>query len=210
MVYMSMFDDIECSYPAADDAMIGAAEQALSARLPSDYKAFLRTHNGGFAREFRYTFLTGVPFKQGEIYNPSREDCVVELFGIPAATSSGRQPMGLVETAAVHRAERFLPTSIIAVASCVQSSLVCMSLRQCDHGAIYYWEYYWRYPWCKEFFDERIEDARARMKDDRGDIKGAADVELASFDALNFATLVRIAPSFSEWSQSCFDGTDAT
>lgn len=204
-----LFDDIENSYPPFDEAMMSASERELFAKLPKDYQEFLRSHNGGFVRDFRYSFLTGVPYKTEAIDNPSRDDCVVEFLGIPTTTSEGRWPASLILTAEEHRAAKFLPDGIIAIAICIQSSLVCVSLRPADRGAIYYWDYYWRYPWCKSFFEERIEGSRARVKDSEVIMENPHHPDFpALVDALNFATLVKLSDSFSGWCHSCFDGSE--
>lgn len=204
-----MFEDIEDSYPPIDEARMSDGERELFAKLPEDYRQFLRSHNGGFVRDFRYSFLTGVPYRTDAIDNPSRDDCVVQFLGIPTTESKGRLPASLILTANEHRSANFLPGGIIAIAVCIQSSLVCVSLRPMDHGAIYYWDYYWRYPWCKSFFEERIERARARFEGQEvimGDPHHPDRPALV--DALNLASLVKLSDSFSGWCHSCFDGTE--
>lgn len=224
-----MFDDIRGSLPALV-GQLSARHQELFERLSSDYRRFLEVHNGGFVDEFRYTFFTGVPFKTAEVDNPSRTDCPVEFFGFhTTANADGRgsatggtaigqggtglarrrrpgEPADLLQTADRHRAEEFLPQDVIAIARCVQSSLVCISVRRDDPGAIYYWDWYWRYPWSKAFFDDRIVAARERFDDPDGIIADRNNPRYPElFDALNFATLVKLAPSFSEWYSACED-----
>jgi hypothetical protein len=200
-----MFDEIRNSFPAISD-QLAEEERVFFDRLPDDYRAFLLAHNGGFVEEFRYTFLTGVPFRTSEIDNPSRDDCPVEFFGIATTEPGSALPEDIMQMVVDHAAEEFLPRDVIAIARCVQSSLVCLSLRADDRGAIYYWDWYWRYPWCKDFFDARIARALAAFDDPdaiRRDLRHPRRAEL--HDALNFATLVKLAPSFSEWGRSCED-----
>jgi SMI1-KNR4 cell-wall len=115
--------------------------------LPKDYKKFLDNTNGGFAEEFKYTFETGVPYITEKVNNPSKTDCVIEFFGIcTSQTEREKFPKDLIETAKEYVAEEFLPLGIIAIASCIQNSLVCVSLRKNDFGQIFYWDWYWKYP----------------------------------------------------------------
>lgn len=203
-----MFDDIECSYPPIDEERMSAAERALFASLPDDYRAFLGAHNGGFVHEFRYTFRTGVPCKSETIDSPSGEDWVVEFLGIRTTTADGRWPSNLIQTVEDHRAEKFLPTDVIAIARCGQSSLVCISLRPREYGAIYYWDWYWQYPWCRPFFEERIERARAQFENPQTILDDPQHAEHAALaDTLNFATLVKLSDNFSSWYRACYDST---
>jgi SMI1-KNR4 cell-wall len=201
-----MFDDISGSFPAIAGGLSDADARALYESLPLDYRQFLDAHNGGFVEEGRYTFLTGVPFKFSTVDNPSRDDCPVEFFGFATTDASGEWPSDILQKLADHRAEEFLPRGVVAIARCVQSSLVCISLRDDDRGTIYYWDWYWRYPWCKEFFDGRISEATARFANPRAILEDRDRPQfLEVFDALNFATIVKLSASFSEWSRGCQD-----
>jgi hypothetical protein len=200
-----MFDEIRNSFPAFPSHLSGDNKELIG-KLPKDYLEFLRVHNGGFVDEFRYTFMTGVPCKTTDVDNPSRDDCPVEFFGIGTGERNNGLPGDLIQIAAEHTEEQFLPTAVIAIARCVQNSLVCLSIRPEDHGTIYYWDWYWSYPWCKPFFEARIADALAgfeRPSDISENPAHPRHVEL--YDALNFATLVKIASSFSDWFRGCQD-----
>jgi SMI1/KNR4 family protein SUKH-1 len=205
-----MFDDIYNSYPRIA-GQLSAENQRFVDNLPSDYREFLLEHNGGFVYDFRYTFMTGVPFKTDEVDNPSRDDSPVEFFGIPTTEADGEWPADLLECIATHRSEEFLPHDVIAIARCVQNSLVCISLRSEDRGRIYYWDWYWRYPWCYHFFDARIASAKGRFDDPSSILDNPHHAQYqAIFDALNFATLVEVAPNFSEWFLRCQDRRDSS
>ena len=138
-----MFDEIHDSFPPITRKLTREDYDFFSS-LPDDYRAFLEAHNGGFVDEFRYTFLTGVPFGD----SPSRDDCPIEFFGIPTTQDSGTFPEDLLQMLVDHASENFLPRDVIAIARCVQNSLVCISGRSEDWGAIYYWDWYWPPP-CK-------------------------------------------------------------
>lgn len=200
-----MFDEIRNSYPTIS-GQLSAEKLEILAELPDDYRSFLRVHNGGFVDEFRYSFQTGVPFKTKDVENPSRSDCPVEFFGIPAGQVSGSYPEDLLQVAVDHAAEEFLPENVIAVARCIQSSLVCISVRSEDYGAIYYWDWYWRYPWCVHFFDARIEKVQRNYRDAAAILNDREHPHFTTLrDELNYATLTRIAPSFSDWFAMCED-----
>lgn len=200
-----MFEEIRASFPAIT-AQSAGDDHAFFTQLPDHYRRFLAARNGGFAAESRYTFLTGVPFVTETVHNPSRDDCVIEFFGIPTTDAAGDFPRDLLQERVDHEAEGFLPHDVIAIARCSQNSLVCISLRTEDRGAIYYWDWYWRYPWCKAFFAARI-DAVAQQYPQHAEI--LADEEHALHhevqDAFNFATLVRLAPDFETFARACED-----
>jgi hypothetical protein len=175
-------------------------------RLPPDYRALLFAHNGGFVEEFRYTFLTGVPFETDTVDTVSRDDSPVEFFGVPTTEAAGRWPRDLLQVAVDHASEEFLPSNLLAIASCVQSSLVCISLSGPDLGAIYYWDWYWQYPWCKAFFDQRIEDVRQRIPDHPTVLSDPSNPRYRQVvDAFNYATVTPLADSLGKWLLSCSD-----
>jgi hypothetical protein len=109
-----------------------------------------------------------------------------------------------------HEAEQFLPHDVIAIARCVQNSLVCLVTAGPELGAIYYWDWYWKYPWCKPFFDERINRVTTQYPSAR-EILNHPDHQnyREVFDALNYATLVKIAPSLNAWLGACQDAREA-
>jgi hypothetical protein len=198
--------ELQHSFPPLTPSAVPADEWAFLQELPEDYLAFLLAQNGGFAESFRYTFQTGVPFKTDDVDTPSRDDAPIEFFGVPTVKSRARYPRDLLQVAVDYAAEEFLPSNLIAIASCVQSSLVCIAVDGPDRGAIYYWDWYWQYPWCKQFFDQRISAVREKIPDYAAVV---ADTSHARYrevaDALNFATVTRLADSMSQWILSCQD-----
>jgi SMI1-KNR4 cell-wall len=200
-----MFDGIHGSFPPIRD-QLSMEDSRFYSNLPGDYRAFLQQHNGGFVDEFRYTFLTGVPFKTEKIDNASRNDCPVEFYGFATVESRKDYPEDLLQVMVDHKSESFLPRDVIAIARCVQNSLVCLSLRPEDRGSMYYWDWYWRYPWCKAFFEERIERVTRNYTNPELILREENDpLHAQLYDELNFATLTRLAPSFTEWSALCED-----
>jgi SMI1-KNR4 cell-wall len=200
-----LFDDIEGSYPPIDETTLSVQHRAFFATLPDAYREVLRSQNGGFLSEFRYTFATGVPYKTDKIDNPSGEDCLVELFGFKPI-SGERGPADLLDVTTEQRAAGILPADVVPIGRCVQSSLICISLRAADRGAIYYWDYYWRYPWCKSFFDERIRQAQEKLNTAPAHAENSDRLASSSVrDELRWALLVRLADDISSWHLSCFD-----
>lgn len=202
---MSVIEGIIDSYrPLAGTS--DPAVKTFLADLPDDYLTFLRAHNGGVVDAFRYSFLTGVPFKTQTVNNPSRDDCPVEFFGVPPDKITEGYPDNLLEVAEEHAGEGFLPRGVFAIARCVQNSLVCLSRREEDHGAVYYWDWYWQYPWCEGFFLSRIDAVRAEFDNPDAILADETHPRHAQLrDALNFATLLRVAPNFSTWISQCED-----
>ena len=203
-----MFEEISNSFPGITAGLAGDDYEFFS-QLPDDYRRFLATTNGGFVEELRYTFLTGVPFKTETVDNPSRDDWVVEFFGIPTTDAPGEYPADLLQERVDHEAEAFLPTDVIAIARCSQSSLVCISLRDADYGCVFYWDWYWRYPWCKSFFDSRVESVKQLYPDHAAIMDNAGHPLHAQVqDDFNGAILVQLAPSFRAWFEACEDRRD--
>jgi hypothetical protein len=198
--------ELERSFPTLTSSAASADDWAFIHQLPDDYLAFLLTQNGGFAQEFQYTFQTGVPFKTEGVDTPSRDDSPIEFFGVPTDKSRGRRPRDLLQLAVDHAAEEFLPSNLIAIVSCVQSSLVCICVEGADRGGIYYWDWYWRYPWCKPFFEQRIRTVKESNPDHASVLKDNSHARYREVaDALNFATVTRIADNLSQWLLSCQD-----
>lgn len=201
-----MFERITRSLPSIS-ATLDEERRTLVDRLPSVHRGFLEAHNGGHLPEGRYTFPTGVPFKTPKVDNPSRDDCVVELFGL-GLRENDDDPSDLLEKNDAYREEDFLPQDVIAIGRCVQSSLVCMSLRADTFGAIYYWDYYWRYPWCEPFFRARIDAAAKEYPGASAILKDTSHAQHQALkDALNFATLMRLAADFEAFGAMCRDAS---
>ena len=202
---------IRGSFPPLERSAVSHDDWRFVQELPVEYRSFLRAHNGGFVDEFCYTFLTGVPFKTGAVDNPSRDDSPIEFFGVPTTQAAGRWPRDLLQVAVDHTAEEFLPSNLLAIASCVQSSLVCIALSGRDQGAIYYWDWYWQYPWCKAFFDRRIDAVRHEIPDHAAVLSDPSHPRYRQvLDAFNYATVTRLAGSFHQWLLTCADRRQET
>ena len=179
-------------------------QKLLWSALPTSYREFLCRFNGGIVEEGRLCFDTPIPFFKGEHQVKAHQtDCVVELFGFQPAGET-RAPRDLAELKREHDGSDFLPSGVIAIAECLGSSLLCLSTRTEDHGAIYYWDYYWRYPWCRPFFDPRIAAAEQPFPD-IAEIRANAlhPRRRAAIDALNYATLVRLPDDLAAWLLQC-------
>lgn len=172
--------------------------------LPAIYGDFLCRFNGGFIEEGQLCFDTPIHFfKENRRVKVHQNDCVVELFAFQPPGET-REPADLAKLKQEHDASDFLPLGVIAIAECLGSSLLCLSTRPEDHGAIYYWDYYWKYPWCWPFFAPRIEAAERAFPDlevIRADPQHPR--RRAAMDALNYATLVRLADDLAGWLACC-------
>jgi len=190
-----------------DRSTLAPAQQALFDALPVSYQSFLENHNGGEIDEFALTFDTGVPFRTETVDNPSRNDGVRDFFGFRTNETTG--PEDLLERRVRHDGEQFLPRGFVAIAVCVQSSLVCLSLRPNDFGHVYYWDWYWRYPWCKWFFDARTRAVAERYPDAKATLRDASSPRYREVcDAFNYATVVELAASFHDWIVECYDARE--
>lgn len=192
------------SYPALRPELLDSHQAALWSTLPPIYREFLCRWNGGVLDEDQLCFDTPIPFfKDGQRVRDLQTDSVVELYGFRPSRGAA-EPGDLAEVRAEHEAREFLPSGVLAVAECVGDSLVCVSTRREDFGAVYYWDYYWKYPWCRPFFDPRVEAAAREFPDIdtiRTDPRHPRRQEAA--DALNYATLVRLADGFDRWLSTC-------
>lgn len=192
-------------YPPLTPDALEPDRRRLLQRLPSDYRAFLERHNGGFVTDqWCCGFETGVRQEIRGVVSVA-DDSVVEFFGLKAeGPAAERRPADLEEARVLHDAEEFLPSDVLAIARCVSSSLVCLSLREGDFGAVYYWDWYWRYPWKEAFFTQRIAVVRGRYSGPDAILADPAHPKFREVaDALNFATLVRVADSFGHWLHRC-------
>lgn len=185
------------------DTLIGD-QRILWSVLPASYRDLLCRFNGGVIEEGQLCFDTPIAFfKEDRQVQDHQSDCVVELFALQPPGET-RAPSDMARLKQEHDESDFLPLGVIAIGECLGGSLLCLSTRPEDHGAIYYWDYYWKYPWCRPFFAPRIEAAE-RAFPDLAAIR--ADPlhprRRAAIDALNYATLVRLADDLAGWLASC-------
>lgn len=174
-----------------DPSRLDAEQRALLERLPAAYRSFLEAYgDGASVREGRLVFLTGVPYRTPEVDNPSRTDLVRDFMPFDQLT-------GNPDT---------VPSWGVSIAQGSQDSLVVLSLRPEDYGSVWYWDWYWYYPWSKFFFDDRIDAVQERYPEHEAILE---DPQHPMFhqvrDAMNEATLVRIADSFEAWIAMCRD-----
>ena len=111
--------------PPLELADLSGLEARLGSQLPDSYKSFLLRTNGGTPTPDHFAI-------QGAAGNPFAD--VQTLFGIGAtadfddlertlAAMSGRVPMGL-----------------LPIGHSSTNDLVCLSLREADHGTVYFWD----------------------------------------------------------------------
>lgn len=186
------------------------SERQIFEAFPEDYRMFLQKHNGGWLSD-PSSATYSVPIKgnfNGNVYDSFRTE-VEEFWSFisydneEAGSAEGAPTSILHETFDTHLPEGFLPTDVIVIGRASRNSLFAISLRDDDVGCIYHWDWYWRYPWNKPFFDERISAAVAGFPDAL-EINDNPDhpEHQALMDAANYATLVKVADSFSDFLDS--------
>lgn len=178
------------------------AELQFFLALPETLQELLRRWNGAFFNG-EAGFSTGVEVRREGQASGVDEDSLVELWGLTRTLSSSDSdeiPNDLVAEAARHDDEAFLPRGLVAIGYGLQHSLVLVSVRPEDRGAVYYWDWYWQYPWKIEFFMERIKRATAAFTDPAGatDDPNHPDHD-AVVEAANGATVVRLHDDFGAW-----------
>jgi hypothetical protein len=182
------------------------ANSTSSVSFPSSHAKNFLSESSSSRRRVKCGSPNVSTYSMHPLDNASRNDCPVEFYGIATVESRKDYPEDLLQVMVDHKSESFLPQDVIAIARCVQNSLVCLSLRPEDRGSVYYWDWYWRYPWCKAFFEERIERVTRNYTNPELILRDENDpLHSKLCDQLNFATLTRLAPSFTEWSALCED-----
>ncbi len=189
-------------------------EKAVFEALPKDYQAFLKENNGGMViDEEKCYFKTDLvrKFEDGRVYKESSNG-LEEFWGFLSYKNEtpGEQfeyPMSILhEHYDRHIEEEFLPSNVIAIGRCVQNSLIAISLNKHDFGSIYYWEWYWQYPWFEDYFQKRIKQAADQFNNVSDILENSEHPKYQkAFDALNYATWVKVSSSFSEFIENLYE-----
>jgi len=170
--------------------------------FPETLQEVLRTWNGAFFTNDLW-FSTGVESRREGAPPVVGDDAMVELLGFhPGVTGSETEavPHDLLVEAARHDGEAFLPRGLVAIGLGMQNSLVLVSVRPADRGAVYYWDWYWQYPWRIGFFKERIDRALGRFADAGAALDDPDHPDHdAAVEAANGATVVRLHEDFGGW-----------
>lgn len=192
-------------------------EKELFSSLPSDYREFLKKTNGGMTVDSSKCFFkTDLvrTFEDDRIYEGSSNG-IEELFGFLSYENEepGKEfevPMSILhQYYDRHLEEEFLPSNVIVIGRCIQNSLLAISLNEDDYGSVYYWEWYWQYPWFEEYFKERISTVSAKYENLRDILGDPNDPQFRkAYDALNYATLVKVASSFTTFMESLYEASD--
>jgi len=187
--------------PLAVDDLDPARWQLFQA-LPATLQEVLRTWNGAFFTD-ELSFSTGVESRQEGALPVVGVDGLVELWGFyPVVTRSGTGavPHDIFEETARHDGEEFLPRGLVAIGLGIQNSLVLVSVRPTDCGAVYYWDWYWQYPWRIGFFRDRIDRALGGFADAPAAVDDADHPDHdAAIEAANEATVMRLHDEFGSW-----------
>jgi hypothetical protein len=191
--------ELEGSYPF-DESQLAAEELVIWRSFPDDLRRVLARTNGGELTADA-VFDTGCEFTRNGRVEGTGSNWLELLWAFLPRSVEPRAdgPRSILrEHFDRHLDEDFLPSGVYAFGECDQGCLVAVSTNAADHGAIYYWEWYWRYPWYEPFFDARIAAAKARWPERAHMDKSHPDWPRMR-DDLNYATLVRLAPSFDAW-----------
>ncbi|MCG8614415.1 MAG: SMI1/KNR4 family protein [Pseudomonadales bacterium] len=125
--------EITDSYPSISDDDILALEQDLDIKLPTEYKEFLKCHNGGSPSLQDYKL-------DGELF-----DDIGWFFGIRD------YPSGLDIKTENEEVEDRLLKHYLAIGGSYGGNLICISSKKSDYGSIYRWDHetanYDGHPW---------------------------------------------------------------
>jgi hypothetical protein len=186
---------IENSHRLRED-LFSEADRTIWLAFPEGLRRFLHEHNGGIIDPAEAEFDIPIARDADGIRTYGASNSLDELWAFLSYENEERpkdRPRSILhEHFDRHVDEQFLPSRVYVIGSCVQNSLLCISTNEHDFGTVYYWEWYWQYPWYQQFFEERIEEVESRFA--RGETETAQSQERT--DALNYATLVAVAPSF--------------
>lgn len=194
-----------------DLAALSDADRALLSRFPQDYQNFVNSTNGGILDgDSDWLFDTNIPLSANAPYN-TRVAGLSELWAFTADSRERGDPelLTVVGERVEHAESEFLPTNVYAIGGTANDCLICLSLDEQYYGGVFYWDYRWRHPWLKSFFEARIAEAEERFDDVKAifDDPDHPQYDEAG-DALNYATLMQIAGSFSEFIDSLWEDKD--
>jgi len=192
-------DRLEHSLPPLEPERLDPERRALFARLPLDLQALLVKRNGGFVSSDEFMC---------ETHCPAGHDGVREVYGFALGVVPDfiNVPHDFLDANRRWVAEEFLPTGMLVFASATSDGLLCVSTNALDHGTVYYWDYYWQYPQHEAWWQQRVNEAAAAFDDPQAilaDVGHPRHQELV--DAANYATLVRVAGSVSEFAAATFE-----
>jgi hypothetical protein len=175
-----------------DVGALDPERRELHDALPADLQALLKVWNGGvFGSNPGLGYSTGIESTRGETSSVG-SDLWSHFFGF-----SPEAPQELFE---YHREcidDEFLPAGLVPIGHGLQHSIVLISTRDRDEGAVFYWEWYWQYPWYLPFFERRVAAALARFPEEAHDPQHPDHAALV--DAANEATVVKLADALFPW-----------
>lgn len=104
--------------PPASEAALGSLERRLGQALPRSYRAFLAARDGAEPASNEF-----------DVPDASTSSGVNAFFGIDEIKEETRGMKGR------------LPRGVLPIADAEGGNLVCLSLRQVDHGSVYFWDH---------------------------------------------------------------------
>jgi hypothetical protein len=117
--------DFEVFYPPASEDAVLALEKFVGAPLPTDYRAFLLTYNGGRVEPSVFS-MQNCPNSTHGILN--------WLFGL-----HGGEYYDLL--AAIDTYRDRVPPNLLPIGDDPGGNLICLSLSGSDRGAVYFWDH---------------------------------------------------------------------
>jgi hypothetical protein len=109
-----------------DEVTLARFEKAIGARLPEDYREFLRRYNGGQPEPGTFTFV-----ERGH-----ETESTVQFFLVVGP----HEHHGIQRTLRHLRAEGF-PADLLPIAEDPGGNFVCMALGGSDRGSLYFWNH---------------------------------------------------------------------
>jgi len=192
-------DRLEHSLPPLEPGRLDPERRELFVSLPLDLQALLVKRNGGFVAPDEFTFDTHCPAGYdgvGEIYGFA-DGVVPDFVNVPHDFFDAQRRWA---------AEEFLPSGMLVFGSATSDGLLCVSTNAHDSGTVYYWDYYWQYPQHAAWWQQRVNNAAADFDDPQAILGNAWHPQhQALVDAANYATLVRVAGSFTEFAAATFE-----
>jgi hypothetical protein len=185
----------------------------FSQPFPTEYKGFLLIQNGGIIDFNKYTYMidTHIPWinEDGSIRNPNRRLVLYQFYGvnIDKVTSEVEDIIKMNED---FESQNFLPQNVVAFGSTEDGGILAISLNEADYGAVYLWDYYWMYPWSKPHFETKIQEVLKKYPNykEMGKDKNSPESKKLN-NELNYATLTKLASSFSDFINKLEAGKEA-
>ncbi len=115
-------------FAACTDDRLSEFEDGLPAKLPEDYRRFLRERNGVF-------FAGELGFPMVQPWGEREHIELSSLYGLPCKPDH----RDLREAGKAYEFEQRVPGNILAIGATMYRKFVCLSLSGKDRGTVYLW-----------------------------------------------------------------------